>query len=98
MGVSHVGLAIFVTYGAVVRGYGEVNSASIVLLEVAQRAALMLDLVAGRCASGRVVDREVRCLNPLRIKGGTTFYYDSQLVLTIVEIMLVQSVNLLIIR
>ena len=43
----------------------------------------------------KIVDLEIRCMNDLRIKAGSNFYYDKALVLTIVEIVLVQSVNLL---
>ena len=40
--------------------------------------------------------RKMKSLQELRISGGSVFYYDKTLVLTIIEIILSQSVNLLV--
>ena len=47
-------------------------------------------------ASAAIIRRELRSLRELRIKGGSSFYFDKKLVLTLIGIILQQSVNLLI--
>ena len=50
----------------------------------------------GRRTEGGGIALEIRSIRELCIVGGSAFYFDKTLVLTIVEVVLVQSVNLLI--
>ena len=79
--------------------YAEIHRESRTLLRSARRA--------WSCSSGsystavgilsrRLVEKTIRSMTELRIRAGTVFYYDRTLVLTIVEIILVQYVNLLV--
>ena len=90
---AYLGVVGFVAYVLLASGYGQINRRSKALLK-AVRVTASADRMARR-GQGKAVNREIRCMNDLRIKAGTTFYYDNALVLTIVEIILVQSVNML---
>ena len=47
-------------------------------------------------ASAAIMRRELRSFRELRIQGGSSFYFDKKLVLTVIATILQQSVNLLI--
>lgn len=92
---GYVGAVIFASYGILVSGYGGVNRASQNLLNVVRRTA-SVGRAALRDGNEAWFDREIRVLVELRVSGGSTFYYDQPLLLTLVDIIFSQSVSLLI--
>ena len=90
---AYLGVLAFVAYFLLASGYGQINRRSKALLKAVRITASAHQMA--RSGQGKAVNREIRYMNDLRIKVGTAFYYDNALVLTIVEIILVQSVNML---
>ena len=83
----------------VVISYGKINERSnaslyVVLFEKRR----LLSSVGSGDIEARLVRREVKCRNDLCINGGSYFYYDKSQLVTIVEIILGQSADLLLIN
>ena len=83
------------SYLSAANSFAEINRQSALLLQVMRssdakhnRSSLKIDR--------KIDERRLKSLRELRISAGSVFYYDKALVLTIVEIILVQSVNLLV--
>ena len=85
------------TYLQVMNAYAEINRHSRSLLR-SFRACSVSVIAAGMAGRGNVaiVNREVRSFRELRIKAGSVFYFDKQLVPTVIGIVLSQPVNLLV--
>lgn len=94
---AYWGTIAFVVYGMIISWYGEINRVSRVLRQVEKRRA-SVDLVSGKSGYARIIKREIASMNDLRIKGGSTFYYDKTLLINVIGIVLVQSVNMLIMK
>lgn len=78
-------------YLVTVNGYAEINRRSVLLLR------LMLN-EGTRHGGARVVRKEARSLKELRVKPALGFFYDKGFVLTLLNIVLVQSVNILVLH
>ena len=105
---AYLGFWMLLAYSFVINGYAEVNCSSKNFLwwfqgqRVAGRNSA-ISFAGRRQIENRdhekIFKRELRSLNlkELCIRGGSSmFYFDKQLVLTVLEIVLTQSVNLLI--
>ena len=97
VGAAYLAFADLVGYGTLAESYAEINEASEALLEDVRRT-VSIQMEANRGAFNRAFNREIRCMRKLRVTAGSTFYYDRPLLLTIVAIVLSQSVNLLIMK
>ena len=86
-------VALFSVYNTLIESFAEINYRSIALLKASRTTAAATDLT-GRAGCRMIVGRELKCLTDLRIRGGATFYFDEASSLTFLEIILVQSVNL----
>ena len=89
-------------YLKVVDTYAGVNNGSKALLVTSLACTKSSDrglAVAYREQTTMILKRELRSLRELRIKGGrSTFYFDKQLVLTVIGIVLNESVNLILLQ
>lgn len=87
------GLLALYFYLRVVNSYAQINDGSEEFIRLVRKA-----WATGYLASsyGKGVDRELRCMRGLRIQASEAFYYDKGMVLTVVETVLLESVNLLI--
>ena len=95
--------AVFTTYFAcvclvfylsVANSYSETIRVSRTLLQSLKQVGSNGNVATGR--GQKITNRRIQALRELRIHAGPVFFYDKQLVLTTVEIILVQSVNLLV--
>ena len=86
-----------VAYGMAVHSFTESNGKSGALLKYVSRTVSM-EPTARRVLFSKIVDREIKSTRDPRIMAGSTFYFDKPLLLTIADILLVQSVNLLIMK
>ena len=84
----------FVGYGMLVHSYAENYEASRALLKHIKRT-VSAETTAGRAGFSKIVDREIKSMKHLCIMAGSTFYYDKTLLLTMMDILVGQSVNLL---
>ena len=94
---AYFGSVTFIAYCMLTRSYGEINEVSKTLIRAAKVEASVLRL-AGERASSKFVQLEMKSMRELRIMAGSTFYYDKALVLTVIAIIISQSVNLLILK
>ena len=91
------GTTSFVGYGMLVRSYAENKAASRAWLKNIKRT-FATEPTDCRILFSKIMDREIKSMEHLRIMAGSTFYYDKPLLLTIMDILVAQSVNLLIIN
>ena len=91
--LAYLGFWALVTYIVVATSYAEIHRRSVKLLRSIRRA---MNGRTGRRTEGGGIALEIRSIRELCIVGGSAYYFDKTLVLTIVEVVLVQSVNLLI--
>ena len=93
--LAYLGVWTLLTYFQFANNYADVNQGSKGVL-ISLRACWY---DRGGHSGGRsalLIDRELSSLTELRIKGGDSFFcYDKQLVLTAMDIILKQSVSLL---
>ena len=89
-----IGMNITTVFAAYVTTVGNINwsSKKSVTMVRQQPAALHR---AGKDIESKWLQREIRCLQDLRIQMGSVFFYDKALVLTTFEIILQNIVNLL---
>ena len=96
-GIAYLGLITLVCYLQMVSGYAEVNLRSKWLLWWMRSSGA--GCVAGGSQRTDLGFRQLRSLRELRVQAGTCiFHYDKATVLITVEIILVQSANLLIMQ
>ena len=91
--LAYLGFWALVTYLLVATSYAEIHRRSVNLLRSIRRA---MTGRTGRRTEGGGIALEIRSIRELCIVGGSAFYFHKTLILTIVEIILVQSINLLI--
>ena len=91
--LAYLGFWALVTYLLVATSYAEIHRRSVNLLRSIRRATSGR---TGRRTEGERIALEIRSIRELCIAGGSAFYFDKTLVLTVVEIILSESVNLLI--
>ena len=95
--LAYMGAVQFTTYGMLARSYGEVNAMSKALLEAVRRTTTADPVnVWGRVDA--IIQRQIRSMPKLCVKGGSSFYYDKPLLLTMLDVILAQSVGLLMMR
>lgn len=75
-------------------GYAEINEQSEALIDDVRKACAA-EMGAHRDLLAKVHYRQVRVMRGLRIMGGSTFYFDKPLMLTILETVLSESVGYL---
>ena len=93
--IAYWGTFTLVCYQLTVTKYAESNGASNAFL-VRVRTAWSVCSGRQRSRHRKRIGREIGSMREVRIQAGSTFYYDMTLVLTVFEVVLVQSVNLLI--
>ena len=86
-----------VFYLSVANSYAETNRVSRKLLQLLRRACRVSRRNVASQTEHRISSQRTRTLRELRIHAGPVFFYDKQLVLTTVQIILVQSANLLVV-
>ena len=98
---AYLGLWWLLGYGMAIDAYAGIHKRSIVWLRSLRAQCLKLQRSRHRQGSSsvRIIDRELRSLQELRITGGSsTFYFDKGLILTTIGIIMNQASNLLIMR
>ena len=78
-----------------VNSYGEINKASTAVLRMVRKAAFAKPDEHTPFFI-KIIDRESKSMKDLRVMAGSNFHYDMPLLLTVLEMVLVQSVNLLV--
>lgn len=92
MGFLYVYMSVWglVSYLQIVNNYANIHRGS---------KDFLVALGASSRTAGTVASRDLRNLKELRIKAGSSaFYFDKELVLTVVGVILTQSINLLILH
>lgn len=97
---AYVGAWILLSYLQLINGYGIIHSGSRAFLRTCRAASSDgFTINAGGRAAYKIARRELKSLRELRIKaGGSTFYFDKHLVLTVVGVVVSQTVSLLLLR
>ena len=93
--LAYLGLASFVIFCVFVGYTGEINQVSKSLQERMRQMA-SAEPIGDWKLFRKIVEREIRSMRELRIMAGSTFFYDKPMLLTAADIVLGQSVNLLV--
>ena len=81
-----------------VSGYAGINQATKVLLRAAPSEASAHPAAAHEAPFYKIVRREITIIKYLRVKAGVTIHFDKLQLLTIVDIIMGQTVSLLIMK
>ena len=88
------GLNITMILATYVSTLGNINCSSKSSIRMARQRPVVLHKV-GKDVEGKLLQREVRCLQEIRIRMCSVFFYDKTLVVTTFEIILKIVMNLL---
>ena len=91
------GMNITIVLAAFIPALGNTNCSSRKSIKMIRQRPAVLQR-AGKETERKWLEREVRCLQDLRMRMGSAFFYDKGLVVTTFEIILQNIVNLLLLH
>ena len=92
-----IGVNVTIFLAIIIGLYGNFNHSSKLALRVARKRPTLLHS-KGRRAESKLLQREICCLQELRLRMGSAFFYDKILLLTTFQILLQNLVNLLLLQ
>ena len=93
--LGYIATFCLLLYLFICRSYADINWRSKTVL---QSLRVMVSGIQKGRLSCKAVDREQRSMTELRVRPGTAFYYDRALVLTVLQVIVTQSVSMLMIH